>query len=254
MGLLRPDRIDPDSSYRYYRESQLENARLISFLRKLDAPLAEIAEIIELAPEDASARLDSWWQRGEEEMERRRELLAFIRSNMLGDTSVQQTAAEAVQVSIRSVPETSYLYVSRHITGPDLPEYIGRSGYVLRQRAERYGGATGPVTVVYHGLVDMDSDGPADVCVPISSGHTPLDDDSIRTESSHFQAFTRLMKRQVQFPQILQVYQSVRLWIEHEGHEISGPPREMYLGDYEIAAESDPICDIAFPIRLAQGE
>ncbi|KDN85007.1 MerR family transcriptional regulator [Kitasatospora cheerisanensis] len=48
QGLLPPDRIDPDSGYRYYRPERLATARLIVRLRGLDMPLATVAEVLAL--------------------------------------------------------------------------------------------------------------------------------------------------------------------------------------------------------------
>lgn len=253
MGLLRPNRIDPETGYRYYHESQLETARLISLLRKLEMPLAAIADVIKLSPDEASLRLDSWWQDMVDMMEQRGDLLQYIRGIVLDDSDVRLEYSGASDVKLREVPETSYLYVTRHVTGPELPEYIGRSSQILRDRSALYGGVHGPLTAVFHGLVDMDSDGPVDICIPIRIDQEPLDGDLIRKEAAHTQAYATLVKRQVEFPQILRFYHAIRRWIDAEGHEISGSPREIYLADYDLVTQNDPICEIAFPIRLKQG-
>lgn len=250
-GLLRPEWVDPVSGYRYYHEDQLEKARTISLMRRLDLPLATIAQILESPPESASRLLGEWWDQTEAEFERRRELLRFIRSNVFGDSGEYALSLEPYEVLVRDVPDTTYLYLSRNVTGPDLPMFIGESYDALHKQAKSYGGAEGFLTVTYRGVVTIDSDGPVDVCLPISQPDTAAD--NIRTEYAHTQVYTRLLKRQVEFPQILHVYQAIRSWIEAEGHEISGPPREVYLGPFNTAAASDPICDIAFPIRLHKG-
>ncbi len=251
-GLLRPERVDSETGYRYYEESQLERARTISLLRRLDVPLATIAEVLDASPEDASLQLDAWWNRAEDEFERRRELLRFIRSHVFADPSLQPESTDLYQVAIREMPETSYVCVSGHVTGPNLSSFISNSYDLLYERARDYGGAIGAATVIYHGIVTMDSDGPVEVCLPISG--PGIGNDDTRTESAHMHAYVRLLKRQVAFPQILQVYHAIRSWIDAEGHELSGPPREIYLGPFDTAADVDPICDIAFPIRDARGE
>ena len=43
-GLLTPADVDPDTGYRRYRESQLVTARLIVMLRRLNMPLAQVAD------------------------------------------------------------------------------------------------------------------------------------------------------------------------------------------------------------------
>lgn len=251
-GLLRPNQVDPDTGYRYYEESQLQKARTISLLRRLDIPLVTIAKILNAAPDESSRKLDEWWNHTQDEFERRRELLRFIQSDVFGDESVRTASAESYEVQIRTVPATTYVYMSRHVTGPELPDYIGNSYDVLHERAMAFGGATGAPTVVFRGVVDMDSEGPVEVRLPISA--PAADSSDIRDEAAHTQAYARLLKRQVEFPQILHVYHAIRSWIDAEGHEISGPPREVYLGPFDAAAASDPICDIAFPIRLSTGE
>ena len=39
LDLLRPERVDPDSGYRWYAAGQLEQARLIAALRRIGVPL-----------------------------------------------------------------------------------------------------------------------------------------------------------------------------------------------------------------------
>lgn len=252
-GLLRPERVDPHTGYRYYSESQLEKARTISLLRRLDVPLATIARIVNSSDlEDAVYLLDEWWRFSEDEFERKRDLQRFVRGQMVESDSGDLSSNHQYQILIREVRETAYVFRSSHVTGPDLPSFIAESHELLQERASQLGGAVGSATVIYRGVVDMDSDGPVDVCFPIASSDGTAED--VRTEARHLQAYIRVLKRQVEFPQILHVYKAIRDWIETEDHEISGPPREVYLGAFDSAAASDPICDIAFPIRIHNGE
>lgn len=46
VGLLTPERIDPDSGYRYYSTRQFEVLNTICYLRALDLPLSEIADFL----------------------------------------------------------------------------------------------------------------------------------------------------------------------------------------------------------------
>lgn len=107
----------------------------------------------------------------------------------------------------------------------------------------------GFATVVFHGVADLDSDGPVDVCIPIADGSSPIGDDLIRTEEAHTQAYITLTRPQIAFPQILQVYGALRRWISANEYSISGPPREIYLADFETVASNDPLCDVAIPMQ-----
>jgi DNA-binding transcriptional MerR regulator len=48
LGLLTPARVDPENGYRYYVAEQVDRARLIGLLRRLDMPLARIGRVLEL--------------------------------------------------------------------------------------------------------------------------------------------------------------------------------------------------------------
>lgn len=46
VGLITPERIDPDSGYRYYSVRQFEVLNTVRYLRALDMPLSEIADFL----------------------------------------------------------------------------------------------------------------------------------------------------------------------------------------------------------------
>jgi DNA-binding transcriptional MerR regulator len=54
VGVLRRAEVDPDTGYRRYRASQLDDARTIARLRELEVPLEEIRDI--LASDDPAER------------------------------------------------------------------------------------------------------------------------------------------------------------------------------------------------------
>ncbi|MER5193083.1 MerR family transcriptional regulator [Streptomyces sp. NPDC002755] len=87
LDLLRPARVDPDTGYRHYAVEQLEQARLVAWLRRLGMPLARIREIRALDDPAAAAReIRAYWARVEAETAVRRDLAAFLVDH-LSDTS-----------------------------------------------------------------------------------------------------------------------------------------------------------------------
>ena len=65
LDLLRPVRVDPDSGYRLYDPAQLEQARLVAWLRRLGMPLARIRAVSTLPPALAGAELARYWDQVE---------------------------------------------------------------------------------------------------------------------------------------------------------------------------------------------
>ncbi len=78
LELLRPARVDSETGYRYYAPEQLEQARLVAWLRRLGMPLAEIREVRALGPADAAREIRAFWSRVEAETASRRDLASFL--------------------------------------------------------------------------------------------------------------------------------------------------------------------------------
>jgi len=78
LDLLRPVRVDPDTGYRHYAPEQLEQARLVAWLRRLGMPLARIRTLRDLPPPDAARETRAYWSRVEAETAVRRDLATFL--------------------------------------------------------------------------------------------------------------------------------------------------------------------------------
>ncbi|MFE3030654.1 MerR family transcriptional regulator [Streptomyces canus] len=78
LELLRPARVDADTGYRYYAPAQLEQARLVAWLRRLGMPLARIRTVCALPPAAAAGEIRAYWARVEAETAVRRDLAAFL--------------------------------------------------------------------------------------------------------------------------------------------------------------------------------
>lgn len=115
------------------------------------------------------------------------------------------------------------------------------------QAADAAGGVTGAAFVIYHGEVNEDSDGPVELCVPVSGATGP--GVASRIEPAHREAFLRIRKSQVEFPQILGAYEQVEQWVRDTGNTPAGSPREVYFNDFLTAGPDDFACDVAWPIE-----
>lgn len=244
LGLLTPAHVDEDSGYRRYRESQLATARLIALLRRLDMPLAMVAEVIS-APESRRAELVlAYWEPVERRIAFQRELAAHLHIQLSG----QEGSFEMYEIHERDVPEQLVLTEQRHVQVPELDEWLPAAIGRLVAAAENHGGRSGDVFVVYHGEVSEDSDGPVEVCVPVTVDDAGSTDAPLRLEPAHKEAYTRITKAQVEYPQILSAYDAIARWVDAEGRSAAGSPREVYFGDFAAAAPTEEVCDIAFPV------
>jgi DNA-binding transcriptional MerR regulator len=95
LGLLKPADVDPETGYRRYRERQLITARLVVMLRRLDMPLAQVAEIVAVPYPVAVERLTSYWEAFERRVAGQRELVAHIRGKLAGEDGCLQLPSVA---------------------------------------------------------------------------------------------------------------------------------------------------------------
>lgn len=78
FGLLRPVSVDPFSGYRFYAPEQLEQARLVAWLRRLGMPLAKIKMVCELDGPDAAEEIAAYWREVEADVWSRANLASFL--------------------------------------------------------------------------------------------------------------------------------------------------------------------------------
>lgn len=244
LGLLVPHTVDPQTGYRSYRERQLADARLIGLLRRLDMPLARIGEVMAAGETDRAGLLGAWWADAEDRFGRQRELTVWLQNRLTGN----ERQIDMFEITERDIPEQLVLTEQRHMTVDGLSDWIGGAIGRTWQNGEQYGGISGPILVIFHSKVDEDSDGPVEVCGPISPPPGTDVTHATRIEPAHREAYTRIRKAQVEFPQILTAYDAVEHWVTDNGRQFSGPPREVYFTDFMAAGPDDEVTDIAFPV------
>jgi DNA-binding transcriptional MerR regulator len=243
LGLLLPVFVDSQTGYRYYRIEQVEKARLIGLMRRLEMPLENIAELLDLDGTVASKSLASYWQVVEAGHRAKRKLVRQLQKYLT------EKGEAMFAIEERSVPEATVLTIQRNVLVGSLPAFIGEAMSNLLDRVSAKGGKVeGAPFVIYHGEVNEDSDGPVEVCVPFVGNVAGSSDVHMRIEPAHREAYTRITKGQVEFPMILDAYEAVHKYIADRGYEPAGSPREVYFADWDTMDPSDPACDIAWPV------
>ncbi|WP_405992708.1 MerR family transcriptional regulator [Streptomyces sp. NBC_00986] len=255
LGLLAPSRVDEVSGYRYYRADQVERARLVALLRQLDMPLARIASVVEADGPDAAELLAAYWTDVETRIAGQRTLAEYLRARLSGRSSEMYGTFVVETVE---VPEQVLITETRHTLADELPAWIGASLGRLEAAAEECGGVSAAPFVVYHAEVSMESDGPAEACVPVADEAAArawaarqgrARQTAVRVEPARTLAYARITKAQVAHPQILAAFEAVEQWVAGRGLRYAGPCREVYFADWEAAGPGDPVCDVAFPVE-----
>ncbi|WP_163513194.1 MerR family transcriptional regulator [Fodinicola acaciae] len=116
LGLLPPARVDGLNGYRYYDVDQLERARLIAWLRRLDMPLARIRAVCDLPPAEAAMAVAAYWDEVAAETAVRERLATFLvdhlagRGGPVGDTglAIRYAAKSAAGIGRETNEDTAY--------------------------------------------------------------------------------------------------------------------------------------------------
>lgn len=104
LGLLSPAEVDPATGYRRYSPAQLEQARLVAWLRRLGMPLARIRAVTGLPRAAAAADIAAYWLQVETETSARRDLAAFLVGYLSGKDPAMTDNADTlvIRYAVRS--------------------------------------------------------------------------------------------------------------------------------------------------------
>jgi hypothetical protein len=143
--------------------------------------------------------------------------------------------------------------IQRRVRAPGTDAFVREAKNVF---ADHLRGALpiGPFSLVFHGVVDHDSDGPLEATLACSDDVGATELIGIRTEAAHDEAFTTITKAQWAYPAILAAYDAVACSpevIARPGSRLSC--REVYLAEPDTITDGDLICDIAYPLGERAG-
>ena len=214
-------------------------------LRGADLSLAEIGLLLadlSAGRDRAAARLDRHLIALEARHSSRRLLIRHIHAVL------REEGHPMFAIQTRHVPAQRVMSIQRRLRAPETDAFAAEARAAF---ARHLGGArpAGPFSLIFHGIVDHESDGPLEAILPCPDHVPPTELIGVRTEPAHDEAFTTITKAQWDFPAILAAYDAVASSPEAAGRPGSRLScREVYLADPQAIGPDDPICDIAFPL------
>jgi len=249
-GLLTPAWVDPGSGYRYYRPGQANQAEAIRILRMVDMPLEEIRELLSDAePDTVTKRLGMHRERLEERLADQQRMLRFLQrlidqggQIMPYDVTIKQVVAQPVA---SWTTRTSLAVIG---------DSIGR-GFATVVSALTASGAqpAGAPFIVYHDVIDEQTDGTIEVCVPVPPGVGGTDtvggtETEVVWKNIPGSAVASTTHRGP-YDEIAPAYHTVTGWIQDHGYQVTGAPREIYLNDPQTVVPEDLLTEVQFPVE-----
>ena len=116
LGLLTPARVDPVTGYRLYAPEQLDQARLVAWLRRLGMPLARIRHIRTLEADSAVREIRAFWAQVEADTAARRDLATFLIDHLSWKDPAMSPTAKPLGIRYAALSDTGLIRDSNQDT------------------------------------------------------------------------------------------------------------------------------------------
>lgn len=245
-GLLPPAHVDPATGYRYYDLSQANRAEAVRILRSVDMPLDEIKEVLDADNADlVHKQLEAHRERLALRLLEDERRLAYLEALMNRTEGIMPYTITTEEAAQRLVAATRI-----HTSLPNVGADIGAAFALLVQALTQAEIApTGPPLLVQHDVIDEETDGDIEICIPIGSAFPDQNDEVYSRELEGGTVATTV--HHGRYDEIPPAYHTLTGWISKNGYEIAGPPREIYLNDPQLVPPNELQTRVEFPIRPA---
>jgi len=156
-------------------------------------------------------------------------------------------------IRTRHVPDQRVMSIQRRLHGHETDSFVREAKKAFADHLGRVE-PTGPFTLIFHGVVDADHDGPLEAVLPCPAEIQSNERIGIRAEPGHDEAYTTITKAQWDYPAILAAYDAVACSPEvaaRPGSRLSC--REVYRAEPDEIGPDDTVCDVAYPLGDPQG-
>jgi len=218
-GLLEPTCVDEGSGYRYYDASKIETARVISFLRSLEFPVAEIRELLRGSEADLTAALERQRKVIEERMKNLRQVAQSLDQFLSSESEIKMlTAQRSLVCEEKTVEPVLIAAVRMQAPYPACGEGFAKIG------KQFWNQICGPALLLcydqeYKEIADFET------CIPIKKGK-PVPGIDVR-ELPGGRCVSLLHKGP--YPELSRSYAAIMSYCKEKNYEIAVPCREIYL-------------------------
>ncbi len=222
QGVLTPSSVDAQTGYRYYAESKIETARVISQLRKLDFTLSDIAEILR-AYDDEADIIDYLERRKKVVQDKMRECreIGAVLDQIIAKEREARTAMSEMPFEVDEKTIDSML-----IAGVRLQGRYSDCGKAFAQIGRRFGRhICGKPFLLHYDSEYKEDDADFEACMPIRKG---ADVDGISVRDFPGGRCVSLIHKGP-YDDMGRSYAKIVDYTKQHGYEIVIPTREVYI-------------------------
>lgn len=243
IGLLKPAYVDANNGYRYYTSSQLPDLHHILALRQIDFSLEEIKSVLNGASEEALLR------------NKKQELSDQIYDRMKQIASIESYLVHAnhqplPHVVIKSLPEVTVARMHVELKAyEELFDWMPKFGMEM-ERCGCVCALPDYCFTLYEEVDDQDANVHAVLCQAVTkiAKESEIVDCCIMPEVPE----AACMYHQGAYTDFPKTYQALIAYIEENGYEMIGTPRECYIdGIWNKENQKDWLSEIQIPVKKA---
>jgi len=243
LGLLRPEKTDGWTGYRYYSAAQLVEIRRILMFRDMGFSLPEIRELLQREDRlsgllEKRARELSRNIAGEQaRLERVRGLLESMKGEQeLNENVILKSLPEVIVASMRTTVDS---YDDFFTVVPRMGDYMGSVGAVCRVPEYCF--------TIYHNGEYRETDIDVEICEAVEAPCAESDRIRFKTVPGVPQAAC-LMHRGP-YSTLRDTYNALYRWIDVQGYRPADPPRESYIdGIWNREDPEDWLTEVQVPV------
>jgi len=135
----------------------------------------------------------------------------------------------SIEVLVKDIPTQQIIGLTRHHTVDGLGKQEEQDIGALFALANEQGAqATGAPFGIYHGPVSETEDGPVETCIAINGKIEGRGEIEARQLEGGKAASVTIHGEQCHYPELLAAYDAAADWIQKNGYEMVGAPREIW--------------------------
>jgi effector-binding domain-containing protein len=245
IGLLKPERVDEYTGYRYYSASQLPQLNRIVAMKNLGLSLDEIAKLMrdDVSVEHILGLLHSKQEEIKKRLGEEAERLARVEEWLEG--AQKEGKLPDYEVTIKKIKPVKVVSIRKILSAYQIQgELFSAIGaFIGRTHAP----CSGPPVTIYYDKEFKETDVDVEVAFPVWR--------QVKTEGElkcyelpgYDKAATVVYKGP--YDGIGKAYNSLLRWIESNGYNVAGPNRETYHNDPEKTKPEDLVTEIQVPVE-----
>jgi len=227
LGILQPLHIDPQTGYRYYGIDQVPNARMIRSMRDMDMPLADIRRGLAMLPV-SQAQVELLVRQHVQTRERQLEQIRWQAREFSKQLKPEANKMN-LEVVVKDMPTQQIISITRRHTVDGLGKQEEMDIGALFALANEQGAQPmGAPFGIYHGPVSEQEDGPVETCIAVNGKVTGKGEIEVKQLEGGKAASVTITGDQCHYPELLGAYDAGADWIQKNGYEMVGSPREIW--------------------------